>query len=58
MKLDRVQRCVLVLDLTVEGVPLSVAGTHMAHILRYALDHELGLRRMERAGAPEALRER
>jgi len=29
---DRVLRAALVVDLTVDGVPLSVAGTHMAHI--------------------------
>ena len=30
---DRVRRAALVVDLTVEGRPLSVAGTHMSHLL-------------------------
>ena len=29
---DRVLRAALVVDLTVDGVPISVAGTHMAHL--------------------------
>jgi len=30
---DRVRRAALVVDLTIEGRPLSVAGTHMSHLL-------------------------
>jgi endonuclease/exonuclease/phosphatase family metal-dependent hydrolase len=32
LPMDRVRRAALVVDLTVEGLPLSVAGTHMAHM--------------------------
>ena len=32
LRADRVQRAALVVDLTVDGVPISVAGTHMAHL--------------------------
>jgi endonuclease/exonuclease/phosphatase family metal-dependent hydrolase len=32
LRLDRVRRAALVVDLTVDGRPISVAGTHMAHL--------------------------
>jgi endonuclease/exonuclease/phosphatase family metal-dependent hydrolase len=32
LRADRVTRAALVVDLTVEGVPISVAGTHMSHL--------------------------
>jgi len=32
LRADRVLRAALVVDLTVDGVPVSVAGTHMAHL--------------------------
>jgi len=32
LRADRVLRAALVVDLTVDGVPMSVAGTHMAHL--------------------------
>jgi endonuclease/exonuclease/phosphatase family metal-dependent hydrolase len=32
LRADRVERAALVLDLTVEGRPLSVVGTHMSHL--------------------------
>ena len=33
LRRDRVRRAALVVDLTVEGRPISVAGTHMSHLL-------------------------
>jgi len=33
LRADRVRRAALVVDLTVEGQPISVAGTHMSHLL-------------------------
>ena len=33
LRADRVQRVALVVDLTVDGRPISVAGTHMSHLL-------------------------
>ncbi len=32
LRLDRVRRFAIVVDLTVEGRPISVAGTHMSHL--------------------------
>ncbi len=32
LRTDRVTRAALVVDLTVEGLPVSVAGTHMSHL--------------------------
>jgi endonuclease/exonuclease/phosphatase family metal-dependent hydrolase len=39
---DRVQRAAIVVDLTVEGVPVSVVGTHMSH-LQYGSHRHYGL---------------
>ena len=36
---DRVTRSAAVVDLTVEGVPLSVVGTHMAHLHQGSVSH-------------------
>ncbi len=33
LRADRVRRAALVVDLTVDGSPISVAGTHMSHLL-------------------------
>ncbi len=33
LRADRVRRAALVVDLTVDGRPISVAGTHMSHLL-------------------------
>jgi endonuclease/exonuclease/phosphatase family metal-dependent hydrolase len=50
---DPIRRAALVVDLTVEGRPLSVAGTHMAHIHFGAHRNWAELRRLLRAGARE-----
>jgi endonuclease/exonuclease/phosphatase family metal-dependent hydrolase len=41
---DRVNRSAAVVDLTVDGVPLSVAGTHMAHLHQGSISHYRRLR--------------
>jgi endonuclease/exonuclease/phosphatase family metal-dependent hydrolase len=33
LRADRVRRAALVVDVTVDGTPISVAGTHMSHLL-------------------------
>ena len=33
LRADRVRRAAIVVDLTVDGRPISVAGTHMSHLL-------------------------
>jgi endonuclease/exonuclease/phosphatase family metal-dependent hydrolase len=50
---DPIRRAALVVDLTVEGRPLSVVGTHMAHIHFGAHRNWAELRRLLRAGARE-----
>ena len=50
---DRVRRAALVVDLTVEGRPLSVVGTHMAHIHFGAHRNWAELRRLLRSAARE-----
>jgi endonuclease/exonuclease/phosphatase family metal-dependent hydrolase len=50
---DMVHRVALVADLTVEGQPLSVAGTHMAHMQFGAHRNWAELRRALRSGARE-----
>lgn len=50
---DMVRRVALVVDLTVERQPLSVAGTHMAHMHFGAHRHWAELRRALRSGARE-----
>jgi endonuclease/exonuclease/phosphatase family metal-dependent hydrolase len=53
---DRVRRAALVVDLTVEGLPLSVVGTHMAHIHFGAHRNWAELRRSLRTEArPDAV---
>jgi endonuclease/exonuclease/phosphatase family metal-dependent hydrolase len=51
---DRVRRAALVVDLTVEGLPLSVIGTHMAHMHFGAHRNWAELRRALRGGAARA----
>jgi endonuclease/exonuclease/phosphatase family metal-dependent hydrolase len=53
---DRVRRAVLVLDLTVEGHPLSVIGTHMSHLQVGSHRHYAALRVLLRTEArPDAV---
>jgi endonuclease/exonuclease/phosphatase family metal-dependent hydrolase len=51
LPVDRVLRVALVVDLTIEGQPLSVAGTHMAHMHFGAHRNWAELRRSLRDGA-------
>jgi endonuclease/exonuclease/phosphatase family metal-dependent hydrolase len=53
LPIDPMRRAALVVDLTVEGRPISVAGTHMAHIHFGAHRHWAELRRALRSGARE-----
>jgi endonuclease/exonuclease/phosphatase family metal-dependent hydrolase len=39
LRRDRVRRCLVLVDLRVDGVPLSVAGTHMAHLVQGSPKH-------------------
>jgi endonuclease/exonuclease/phosphatase family metal-dependent hydrolase len=50
---DNVRRVAIVVDLTVDGRPLSVAGTHMAHMHTGAHRNWAELRRSLRSGARE-----
>jgi endonuclease/exonuclease/phosphatase family metal-dependent hydrolase len=53
---ERVRRAALVVDLTVEGVPLSVVGTHMSHLQYGSHRHYSALKRLLRTEArPEAV---
>ena len=53
---DRVRRAALVVDLTVEGRPLSVAGTHMSHLLHGSHRNRAELRRqLDTAARPDAV---
>ena len=53
---DRVRRAALVVDLTVEGRPLSVVGTHMSHLLHGSHRNWAELRRqLDTAARPDAV---
>jgi len=53
---DRVNRAAAVVDLTVDGVPLSVVGTHMAHLHQGSVSHYRLLRRkLEAEARPTAV---
>jgi endonuclease/exonuclease/phosphatase family metal-dependent hydrolase len=53
---DRVRRVALVVDLTVEGQPLSVIGTHMSHLMRGSHRNWAELRReLETAARPDSV---
>ena len=53
---DRVRRAALVVDLTIEGRPLSVAGTHMSHLLHGSHRNWAELRRqLDTAARPDAV---
>ena len=43
---DRVRRAAVVADITVDGTPLSVVGTHMSHLHMGSHRHWLALRRL------------
>ena len=56
LEADRVRRAALVVDLTIEGVPVSVAGTHMSHLHYGSHRNWTDLRRQLREGArPDAV---
>jgi endonuclease/exonuclease/phosphatase family metal-dependent hydrolase len=56
LKRDRVRRCVIVVDLTVEGRPISVAGTHMAHLYQGSPKHyRLIGQRLKAEARPDAV---
>ena len=56
LKADRVRRAALVVDLTIEGMPVSVAGTHMSHLHYGSHRNWADLRRLLREGArPDAV---
>lgn len=44
LRRDRTRRAAVVVDLTVDGVPLSVIGTHMAHLSKGSVAHFRQLR--------------
>lgn len=48
---DRVHRVAIVVDLTVDGVPVSVVGTHMAHLTKGSPHHYAELGRLLRTEA-------
>jgi endonuclease/exonuclease/phosphatase family metal-dependent hydrolase len=53
---DQVRRAALVVDLHVDGTPVSVVGVHMAHIHMGSHRHWVALRRVLRTGArPDAV---
>ena len=56
LRADRMRRAVIVVDLTVDGRPVSVVGTHMSHIV-YGSPHnfaELG-QRLRTEARPDAV---
>ncbi len=56
LRADRVLRAALVVDLTVDGRPISVAGTHMSHLLFGSHKNWAELRRQLRTDArPDAV---
>jgi len=53
---DRVRRAAIVVDLTIDGAPVSVVGTHMSHILYGSHHHYWALRALLRTEArPDAV---
>jgi endonuclease/exonuclease/phosphatase family metal-dependent hydrolase len=55
LRADRLHRAVIVVDLTVDGRPISVAGTHMSHLLYGSPRNLAELRRLLRTEArPDA----
>jgi hypothetical protein len=53
---ERVRRAAVVVDVTTEGVPLSVVGTHMSHLQYGSHRHYSALKRLLRTEArPEAV---
>jgi endonuclease/exonuclease/phosphatase family metal-dependent hydrolase len=56
LRADRTMRAALVVDLTVEGTPISVVGTHMSHLLFGSHRNWAELRRQLRTAArPDAV---
>jgi endonuclease/exonuclease/phosphatase family metal-dependent hydrolase len=56
LKADRVRRAALVVDLTIEGAPVSVVGTHMSHLHYGSHRNWADLRGLLRDGArPDAV---
>jgi endonuclease/exonuclease/phosphatase family metal-dependent hydrolase len=51
---DRVHRAAIVVDLTVEGVPLSIVGTHMSHLQYGSHRHYAALKKLLRTEARPA----
>ena len=56
LKADRMRRAAIVLDVTVEGRPISVGGVHMSHLLQGSPRHFAELRKRLRTDArPDAV---
>ena len=56
LRRDWVSRAAIVVDLTIEGVPLSVVGTHMSHLQYGSHQHYAALNRLLRTEArPDAI---
>jgi endonuclease/exonuclease/phosphatase family metal-dependent hydrolase len=56
LKADRMRRAAIVVDVTVDGRPISVAGIHMSHLLYGSPRHFAELRRRLRTAArPDAV---
>ncbi len=56
LRADRVRRAALVADVTVDGAPISVAGTHMSHLIHGSHRNWAELRRQLRTEArPDAV---
>ena len=56
LRVDRVRRAALVVDLTVEGTPISVVGTHMSHLIFGSHRNWAELRRqLETEARPDAV---
>jgi endonuclease/exonuclease/phosphatase family metal-dependent hydrolase len=52
---DRVRRAAIVVDATVEGVPLSIVGTHMSHLQYGSPRHYVTLHRLLAQARPDAM---
>lgn len=56
LKLDRVRRAAVVVDLQVDGVPISVVGTHMSHLHMGSHRHYTALRNeLRKQARPDAV---
>lgn len=56
LRADRVRRAALVVDLTVDGTPISVVGTHMSHLVHGSHRNWAELRRqLETEARPDAV---